>query len=151
MPRITISIPRDLQHRLADPLVRKSLNVSRVCQQALKREVNRLLDLPLDLERMEKILLRLREQHQVTQARWSDAGAAAARDWVEHAADYLALKGLGQASLSTRIGVLRATPSESLAAALARHRTEADFDEEAFLQGWAVAVGLLWEALQDKL
>ena len=50
MPRITISIPAGLKQRLDDPRVRKTINVSRVCQEALSREIHRMLDLPLDLD-----------------------------------------------------------------------------------------------------
>jgi hypothetical protein len=151
MPRITISIPHDLQHRLADPRIRKSINVSRTCQDALRREVSRLLDLPLDLERIERTLQRLRQERTQVQSRWFQAGAAAAREWVEHEAGFARLRELGSLSIQARIRALRTAPSPELASALERQRAGEGFDEASFLQGWATALGLLWEALQEKI
>ncbi len=151
MPRITISIPRDLQHRLADPRVRKSINVSRTCQDALRREVSRLLDLPLDVERIEQTLLRLRQERTEAQARWFQEGAAAARAWVEHEAGFARLRELGALPLPARLRALEAAPPPELAGALEAQRGGEGFDETSFLQGWATAVGLLWEALREKI
>jgi hypothetical protein len=96
-------------------------------------------------------LLRLRQERTQVQARWFQAGAAAARDWVEHEAGFARLRELGSLSIQARLQALRTAPPAELVRALEGQRTGEGFDESSFLQGWAAAVGLLWEALQEKL
>lgn len=151
MPRITISIPADLRDRLNDPAVKKSLNISRVCQEALARQVRRLLDLPLDVRRMERVLLRLKSQREEASDRWYSIGAAAARDWVEHEASHADLRKLGEAGPEERIRLLKSQPPSVLLEHLERHKAEEDFSEQSFLEGWAQATGLLWQVIKPNL
>ena len=151
MPRITISIPVDLKQRLEDPLVKKSINISRTCQEALARVVHRLLDLPADLKRMEKLLSRLRRDHERSQDKWLSEGSAAAREWAEHEASYGLLQRLGKASLEERMSILRRAPPGPLRELLQRYRERDDFLEESFLEGWALLTGLLWEVVKKTV
>ena len=151
MSRITISIPHTLHERLRDPRVRKSINISRVCQEAIHREVRRIADLPLDLERLEAILARIRQELNQTDEQWFSWGSQAARDWIEHEAPYALLRQLGEASQEKRMGRLRSTPPSALGALLAEHRAEPGFSERSFLDGWAHMTGLLWEVIKKNL
>jgi hypothetical protein len=76
MPRITISIPTSLKQSLQDPRVRKSINISRICQEALSRAIRRMLDLPLELTRFEGVLSRLKEEREAAGDRWFKEGCA---------------------------------------------------------------------------
>jgi hypothetical protein len=151
MPRITISIPAVLKQRLDDPRVRKSINVSRVCQEALHREIHRMLDLPLDLRRMEGILSRLLKEREKARDRWFSRGASAAREWVEHEAPYALLRQLGEASLGERIRMLRQSPPPALSKRQQRLQKEKDFSPRSYLEGCAKAIGLLWEVIDRNL
>jgi hypothetical protein len=151
MPRITISIPTDLKRRLDDPLVKKSLNISRVCQEALARIVRRILDLPIDVRRMEFLLNRLRSDREERSGRWFGEGTRIARDWAEADASYAVLERLGTAPLTRRLELLAEDPPDALEAALVRHRPDPDFHEPSFLEGWATLVGLFWEVLKRNL
>lgn len=151
MPRITISIPDDLKQQLAQARVKRSLNVSRVCQQALRREVRRLLELPTDLRRMEQLLGRLRAERRRDEERWFAAGSAAARDWVEHEAGLQQLEQLGELTLEQRLLRLSAEPPALLEAALEAGREEPDYDRTAVLEGWAATIGLMWTVIKRNL
>jgi hypothetical protein len=151
MPRITISIPVELKRQLTDARVRQSLNVSRVCQAALRREVRKLLELPLDLARLEELLDRLRAERDGLQDRYHGLGAAAARDWVEHLSTYAQLSQLADLPLEERIARLEREPPATLAGLIAQHEGEEGFDPGAFRRGWATALGLLWEVIRKHL
>ena len=151
MPRITISIPEDLREKLTDPRVRKSINLSRVCQKALAREARRILDLPLDLTRVEGMLQRLRSDQEVLEDQWFAKGGQAARDWVENEAPYAWLRRFGQLAPSKRLTLLRRHPPKGLASRLEQIRDLPDFDERNFLKGWIHATSLLWELIERNL
>jgi hypothetical protein len=151
MPRITISIPEDLREKLTDPRVRKSINLSRICQKALSREVRRILDLPLDLARMEGMLQRLRSDQEIMEDQWFAKGGQAARDWVENEAPYAWLRRFGQLGPSQRLTMLRRQPPTGLASCLEQIRDLPDFDEGNFLRGWEYTTSLLWELIERNL
>jgi len=151
MPRVTISIPADLRDRLRHPSVKKALNVSRVCQEALNRQVQRLLELPVEVERMESLLARLRRDRDTVHHRWFSEGATAGRDWVEHQASHAELFKLGEAEPLERIRLLQSGPPDQLKQDLEQQRTVPGFSEQAFLEGWAHVIGLLWQVIKRNL
>jgi len=151
MPRITISIPNDLKRRLGDVRVKKALNVSRICQEALRHEVQRLLDLPLDLERMEALIARLRVEHRDQGDRWFELGSQAARDWIEHQAKLEELAQLGGLSMQQRISLLGRQPPSALVATIESSESEPGFHLESLLRGWAATVGLMWAVLAKNM
>jgi hypothetical protein len=151
MPRITISIPAGLKQRLQDPKVRNSVNISRICQKALHREVQRILDLPLDLQKMEGILSRLHQEREKAGERWFSSGASAAREWVEHEAPYALLRQLGEASPGERVRMLRESPPPTLTKRQKNLEKEKDFSPGSYLEGFSRTVGLLWEVIDRNL
>jgi hypothetical protein len=151
MPRITISIPVDLKDQLAEGRVRKGLNVSRICQEALRREVRRVLQLPLDLERMDLLLSRLRQQREQIQDQWFGLGANDARAWVEQRASYQEMAYLGEMGMQNRETALNKRPPVALSDSLQNLAIEQGFNRESYLKGWATALGLMWAAIKDKL
>ena len=151
MPRITISIPADLRDRLKHPAVKKALNISRVCQEALSRQVQRLLELPVEIQRMESLLDRLRQDRDSGHDRWFSDGAAAGRDWVEHEASHPILQKLGEADPADRVRLWLLDPPVSLLNQLKSLQVEADFSEQSFIDGWAHVIGLLWQVIKRNL
>jgi hypothetical protein len=136
---------------LSDPRIRKSINISRVCQDALRREVHKVADLPTELFRLDQIIARLREEKSKAGEQWFIAGTRLARDWVEHEAPYALLRQLGETHQEQRLRLLRQAMPEGLKQALARHREEPGFNENNFLEGWAHMLGLLWEAMKKSI
>ncbi len=151
MPRITISIPDDLKRQLSDVRVRKALNVSRVCQEALRREVRRMLNLPLELERMEALLARLRLDFQDREEHWFSTGSANAKDWIEHEASLERLRDLGDLPADKRLERLRHQPPARLAELISQLEDAPDFDLESLLKGWAATLGLMWAVIKQNL
>lgn len=151
MPRITISIPTSLKQRLEDPRVRKSINVSRVCQEALARAISRMLDLPLDLKRIEGVLTRLKQERERAGDRWFKEGCATAREWVEHEAPYALLRQLGEASPGECMRILKHSPPPALKKSQKRLEKEKDFSPGSYLEGFARTVVLLWEVIDRNL
>jgi hypothetical protein len=151
MPRITISIPTDLRDRLADPAVKKALNISRVCQEALARQVQRLLELPMDVQRMERMLARLRKERDTARDRWYLEGSSACRDWVEHEASLEELRQLGESKPVDRLRRLRTRPPQALARQLQHGREQEGFSQDSVLEAWSQTIGLMWEAIKSNL
>ena len=151
MPRITISIPADLKDRLRDPRIRKSVNISRICQKALHREVLRLLELPVDLLRMEDLISRMKQEREHTVDHWFWEGGQLAKDWVEHEAPYAFVRQLGKEPLSQRIELLKKNPPGILSQSIARLQTQQDFSESSFFEGFAHMAGLLWAVVEKNL
>jgi len=151
MPRITISIPASLKQRLEDPRVRKTINISRVCQEALSRTVQRVLDLPLELKRFERVLTRLKEERESAGDRWFQEGSAAAREWVEHEAPYALLRQLGESSFGECLRILKHAPPPALKKSKKQLEKEKDFSPGSYLEGFARTVLLLWEVIDRNL
>ena len=151
MPRVTISIPKELKERLDDPRVRKSINVSRVCQAALRREVHRVADLPPDLARMQEVIDRLRKEKEKAKDRWFVRGVELGRDWVEHEAPYARLGRLGWASHAERVRLLASNPPSALERELQEARGLSPNELRSLLEGFAHVTGVLWDVLEDKL
>lgn len=151
MPRITISIPLGLKEKLSDPRVRRSLNISRVCQQALERHIRRLYDLPLELERLGRFLDRMTRQQAEESRRWFHSGLREARDWLEHEASYAQVRLLGSADAARRLRLLQKNPPAPLREGLEARATVADFDRDGYLQGWIAAIGAYWQFLERNL
>jgi len=151
MPRVTISIPKELKERLDDPRVRKSINVSRVCQAALRREVHRVADLPPDLARMRELIDRLRKEKEKARDKWFVRGVELGRDWVEHEAPYARLGRLGRASQAERVRLLEHNPPPALQRQLRETRELSPNEAQSLLEGFAHVTGILWDVLEDKL
>lgn len=151
MPRVTISIPSGLRERLADPRIRNSLNISRICQDALRREVSRILDLPLTIARVELLIDRLKKEKETLTDRWVGEGARLARDWIEHEAPYAQLRQLGEVRPEERRALLKKTPPPSLQKAIEAHREETNFSEASLVEGFGQTVAVLWQVIQPNL
>ena len=151
MPRVTISIPAELKKQLGLAKVRQSINVSRICQAALRLEVRRLLDVPTDVERMNRLIERLRSEQDDGSNRWFLRGGSEARIWVENHATLAELRRLGELKQSNRIQKLGQEPPAFLGRSLEEHRSKSGFDKSSYLNGWEAAIGPMWETIKRHL
>ena len=110
-----------------------------------------MLDLPLDLQRIEGILSRLKEERERARDRWFAEGSRAAREWVEHEAPYALLRQLGESSPGECIRMLRHSPPPALSKGQKRMKKEKDFSPGSYLEGFARTIGLLWEVIDRNL
>jgi len=83
MPRLNISVPDDLYKRLDE--VRDSLNVSAVCQEALRREISRREPMPSDVDVTEETIERLRSEKEDHERRSRDRGFQVGMEWARRA------------------------------------------------------------------
>jgi hypothetical protein len=110
-----------------------------------------MLDLPLNLQRIEGVLSRLKQERERAGDRWFKEGSAAAREWVEHEAPYALLRQLGEASSGECLRMLKHAPPPALSKAQGRLKKEKDFSPRSYLEGFARTVGLLWEVIERNL
>ncbi len=151
MPRITISIPTELKEQLGNRRVRQAINLSRICQDALRREVRRLLDIPTDLGRMNQLIERLRHECEDSSDHWFLLGSVDARSWIENQSTLAKLRELGEMKHQSRLNSLRGNPPAGLRDALAKHRSEAEFNTNSYLEGWAATIAPMWETIKRHL
>lgn len=110
-----------------------------------------MLDLPLDLQRIEGVLSRLKQERERAGDRWFQEGSAAAREWVEHEAPYALLRQLGEAPSGECLRMLKHSPPPALKKAQKRLKKEKDFSPGSYLEGFARTIGLLWEVIERNL
>ena len=68
MPRLNITIPDELHQRLAR--WRDRVNVSRICQESITRELDKLEELPAEVQAMQRALARLGQARQLCCLNW---------------------------------------------------------------------------------
>jgi len=92
MPRLTVSVPQELHDRLEK--WRDRMNISRVCQEALEREVRRLEELPDDAKALTGLVERLSREKADGERQWFSQGVSDGMTWA---------RGAGYADLNNRI------------------------------------------------
>ena len=174
--RINVYLPDDL-HRALEAYRERS-NVSRVCQEALARDVARLervdqVDAPLPtLGEEERVALagRLRAERERRESYWYDLGYRAAFEWARDQADPEALDALAagealqaQAVVGWVEGMQWAPPRQAAAARvwgalhqLAREVAERNGrapneDVRAFNRGACDGANAVWDAVRDDV
>lgn len=96
---------------------------------------------------MEGIIFRLQKEREQARDRWFAEGSRAAREWVEHEAPYALLRQLGEASSDQRLRTLSRSPPPALKKRQEQLEEQVDFSPGSYLEGFAAAVGLLWEVI----
>jgi len=83
MPRVNIFVPDDLHENLEK--IRDTLNVSAICQDALRREVARRQPLAGDVEVTEEIIERLQSERETYERTSQERGFVAGIEWARRA------------------------------------------------------------------
>ncbi len=83
MPRLNISVPDELYERLEQ--IRDSLNVSAVCQEALRRELGRREPLAGDAEITDEIIERLSAEKEDYERESRERGFLVGTEWAQRA------------------------------------------------------------------
>jgi hypothetical protein len=143
MARLTVSISQDLHTRLEH--WRENLNISRICQEALERELRRLEELPADAVALGDLVKRLSKEKADGDRQWFSQGVADGMSWARGAA-YVDLK-------AAAVGSAEATPGakSALRKGAAAHNGNAGFDSDAYKSGWGFAATEIWRRVESKL
>jgi hypothetical protein len=143
MARLTVSVPQDLHDRL--DRWRDSINISRICQEALERELRRLEELPEDALALGQLVRRLSEEKADGDRQWFSQGVADGMTWARGAA-YVDLKAAATSSPDASPGAMAAVRKGATA-----HRSQPGFDTDAYESGWGFAAAEIWRRVEAKL
>lgn len=145
MARLNITIPDELSERVER--WRDRLNLSRVCQDAISRELDRLEHIPAEVKSMHEALARLgREKAKVEQSSFRK-GVHDGLEWAR-GAEYALLKRWGERNGDTVFDdVLRGPASESASG----HQDDPSWDPKPYAEGWVAGVHQFWERAKKRL
>ncbi len=145
MARLNITIPDELYTAL-EPW-RDHINISKVCQEALTREVAKLNDLPRQAAELAALVERLQQEKAHAEKFAFGQGLTDSVAWAR-GASYAELRRWGELG---KTGAARASDNGALEAALRRHRDDPGFDERAYREGWMMGIKEVWQRVRDKV
>jgi hypothetical protein len=146
MPKLNITIPDEIYERLER--WRDRVNISRICAEAINRELNKLEQLPDDLAAMKTTLSRLGREKEKLERISFRAGVYDGLEWARQA-EYAELKFWShQVTLSKTWNLVLEGPAAEPAAA---HAQDVRWDRMPYAEGWLAGVKQFWERLQKHL
>lgn len=143
MARLTISVPDDLRRSLER--LRDRINVSKICQEALAKEIAKLEQLPRRALELEEMVERLRDEKAAADKQWFAQGVTDGISWTR-GASYPEL--LAAAEPSQPLGK---EGKAAVRAGLKRHRGTPGFDEESYVAGWRIAAAEVWARVKETV
>lgn len=145
MARLNITIPDELYAALAP--WRDHINISKVCQEALAREVAKLNDLPRQAAELAALVERMQQEKANAEKFAFGQGLTDSIAWAR-GASYAELRRWGEFGEN---GAAPAGGTGVLEASMERHRNEPSFDERAYREGWVMGVKEVWQRVRDKV
>ena len=145
MARLNITIPDDLYAAL-EPW-RDQINISKVCQDALAREIAKLNDLPRQAAELTALVERMQQEKASAEKFAFAQGLTDSVAWAR-GASYTELKRWGEHDATDHP---RAGDNGALETDLQRHRNDPAFDEQAYRQGWVMGAREVWQRVRDKV
>ena len=146
MARLNITIPDELYAALE--LWRGRINISKVCQEAIAKELAKLQDLPRQAVELETLVERLRDEKTRADKAFFAQGVSDAIAWTR-GAPYQELRLCGE--YGEPAGRAPDRWPGALQRALRRHASDATFDEAAYAEGWLAGVAEVWQRVKDKV
>jgi hypothetical protein len=146
MARLNITVPDDLYERVEK--WRDRLNLSRICQDAISREVDKLELVPEDVRRMQEALSRLGREKATVERSCFRKGVYDGLEWARQA-EYALLKRWGEqaAGSDAQDEALRGPA----AASAATHAGGIDWHPQPYAEGWIAGVNQFWERARNRL
>lgn len=146
MARLNITIPDDLHERI--DRWRERLNISRICQDAIRRELDKLEQIPGEVQDMHAALSRLGQQKAKIERSCFRKGVHDGLEWARQA-DYADLKRWGERQPNGELldEVLRGPATDSAAG----HETEVAWEPRPYAEGWIAGVHQFWERARNRL
>ena len=146
MARLNITVPDELYERIEK--YRDRLNISRICQDAIGRELAKLELVPEDVRQMRAALSRLGEQKAMIERSGFRKGVYDGLEWARQA-DYSALKQWGEQVASNE--ALEDALSGPAASAAVAHNSKVDWDPRPYSEGWIAGVQQFWTRAKKRL
>jgi hypothetical protein len=143
MARLTVSVPQALHDRL--DRWRDNINISRICQEALERELRRLEELPGDAVALGDMVRRLSKEKADGDRQWFSQGVADGMTWAR-GAGYVDLRATAAGSPSAT-----AAAKTALQRGAAAHNSNPGFDTDSYESGWRFAAAEIWRRVEPKL
>lgn len=145
MARLNITIPDELYAALQP--WRDHINISKVCQEALAREVAKLNDVPRQAAELAVLVERMQQEKAHAEKFAFAQGLTDSVTWAR-GASYAELRRWGEfgEKAASRGGI-----DGALQDALQRYRVDTSFDEQSYRQGWVTGIGEVWERVRDKV
>jgi hypothetical protein len=146
MARLNITVPDELYERLER--WRDHVNLSRVCQEALARELDKLEELPAELHRMQQALSRLGQEKAKVDRACFRKGVYDGLEWARQA-EYPALKQWGEqaADGDALHTVLRGPAAKSATV----HTGDPAWEPLPYAEGWIAGVRQFWDRAKKHL
>lgn len=146
MARLNITVPDELYDRVEK--WRDRVNLSRICQDAIARELEKLELVPEDVHEMQKALSRLGEQKAKVERSCFRKGVYDGLEWAREA-DYPVLKRWGEQLQGDAVWeeVLRGPASGKVAT----HGGEDDWHAQPYAEGWMAGVQQFWNRAKRRL
>jgi post-segregation antitoxin (ccd killing protein) len=146
LARLNITIPDELHVRIEK--WRERLNISRVCQDAIRRELDKLEQLPEEVRHMHEALSRLGQQKARVERSSFRKGVHDGLEWARQA-EYPLLKHWGERTADGEfLGEVLKGPAASAAAT---HSGDAAWEPKPYAEGWIAGVQQFWERARSRL
>jgi hypothetical protein len=145
LARLNITVPEELYERVER--WRDRINLSRVCQDAIARELEKLEQVPDEVRSMHEALTRLgREKAKVDRACFRK-GVFDGLEWAR-SAEYPLLKRWGERDGNGAFEeILRGPAAESSS----QHEEDPSWDAKPYAEGWMAGVQQFWERVKKNL
>ncbi len=146
MARLNITVPEELYARMEK--WRDRLNLSRICQEAISRELNKIEEIPEEVRNMHEALSRLGQQKAKADRSSFRKGVYDGLEWARQA-EYAFLKRWGEQAITDESleEALRGPAARTAAA----NRNDATWEIKPYGEGWIAGVRQFWERVKHRL
>jgi len=146
LARLNITVPDELYQRIER--WRDRLNLSRLCQDAISREIDKLELVPEDVRQMQEALTRLGQEKANVERSCFRKGVYDGLEWARQA-EYAALKRWGEQDASG--GVLDEALRGPAAGSAVAHSRNVDWHPQPYAEGWIAGVRQFWDRAKNRL
>lgn len=149
MAKISIHIPDDVLERVRQH--KNRLNISRVCSNALLKEVEVVSNVPPMVEQTRRLIDKLKKEMHRQQVESFELGASFAQDFLEKVS-YDQLRYWGSVVFSERRRlVLPEEIEDRLEKVSLEKKLKSSLDRSSFNRGWLTVMRRTWETVKDKI
>ncbi|MGQ0751219.1 MAG: hypothetical protein ACT4PS_11840 [Betaproteobacteria bacterium] len=146
MARLNITVPDELYARIEK--WRERLNLSRICQDAIGRELEKLELVPEDVRKMQEALARLGQEKAKVERACFRKGVYDGLEWAREA-DYALLKRWGERTPAE--GAAEEVLRGPAAATATAHSDSTDWHPQPYAEGWIAGVRQFWDRAKARL
>ena len=146
MARLNITVPDELYQRIEK--WRERLNLSRICKDAIGREIDKLELVPEDVRQMHQALSRLGQQKATVERSCFRKGVYDGLEWARQA-EYALLKHWGEQAAND--GAMDEALRGPAAGSASAHSKGIDWHPRPYAEGWISGVHQFWDRAKNRL